>query len=64
MSATKNKWIYNSSMADRDPTLTVDKNDIFCSQFAAGGASQKKRKEGMSISLPLIRRIDGSKTQP
>jgi hypothetical protein len=31
--------------------------------FAAGGESQKK-EEGMSISLPLIRRIDGSKTQP
>jgi hypothetical protein len=31
--------------------------------FAAGGESQNK-EEGMSISLPLIRRIDGSKTQP
>jgi hypothetical protein len=25
MSATKYQWIDNSSMADRDPTLTVDK---------------------------------------
>ncbi len=26
MPASKTKWIDNSSMADRDPTLTVDKN--------------------------------------
>ena len=43
--------------------LIVTGTVFFAVIFAAGGESQKKA-EGMSISLPLIRRIDGSKTQP
>jgi hypothetical protein len=43
--------------------LIVTGTVFFAVIFAAGGESQKK-EEGMSISLPLIRRIDGSKTQP
>ena len=43
--------------------LIVTGTVFFAVILAAGGESQKK-EEGMSISLPLIRRIDGSKTQP
>ena len=43
--------------------LIVTGTVFFAVIFAAGGESQKK-EEGMSISLPLIRRIAGSKTQP
>ena len=43
--------------------LIVTGTAFFAVMFAAGGESQKK-EEGMSISLPLIRRIDGIKTQP
>jgi hypothetical protein len=43
--------------------LIVTGTVFFAVIFLAGGESQK-REEGMSISLPLIRRIDGSKTQP
>jgi len=31
-------------MANRDPTLTVDTNDIFCGYVRAGGESQKKER--------------------
>ena len=43
--------------------LIVSGTVFFAIMFAAGGKRQKK-EEGMSISLALIRRIDGIKTQP
>jgi hypothetical protein len=39
-------------------------NGIFLRFYSRREEKAKKREERMSISLPLIRRIDGSKTQP
>ena len=36
---------FNSSMAERDPTLTVDKNDIFCGYVRGGRRKPKKSKK-------------------
>jgi hypothetical protein len=41
------QWIDNSSMADRDPTLTVDKNgQRLCGHF------KMARSRGSRVSLP------------
>jgi hypothetical protein len=44
--------------------LLIVSGTVFSAVICAGWRKLKKKEEGMSISLPLIRRIDGSKTQP
>ena len=44
--------------------LLIGAGTIFLPAVFAGREGLKKKEAAMSISLPLIRRIDGSKTQP
>ena len=44
--------------------LLIGAGTIFLPAEFAGREGLKKKEAAMSISLPLIRRIDGSKTQP